>query len=169
MCRFLNKVLTSAVVLAASSFTSAALAQVENPVLLKCGAVIETNTATYRTPKAYTSTSFVKLQDIGFFRPIGVASDCVTVTFSAEAACKGTAPGDRCYIRALHNGVEMLPKGRGEQLFTSESETASAHALVWVSRGLAEGNNVFTIEVKVGRAGTSFYLDDWTMQVQLLS
>ncbi len=169
MFGLLKKASILSIVLTAVSYGSTASAQVPNPILLKCGGVLETNIATQSYPRDYTSTSYVKVQELGFFRPIGVASDCVTVTFSAEAACKGTAPGDRCYIRALHNGVPMNPKSKGARLFVSESETPSAHSLQWVSRGLFEGNNIFTIEVKVGRAGTSFYVDDWTMLVELLS
>jgi hypothetical protein len=38
-----------------------------------------------------------------------------------------------------------------------------------VTRGLLEGLNTFTMEVRVGDEGTVFAIDEWTMQIQLLS
>jgi hypothetical protein len=157
-----------AVLAAAFASMSAAHAQ-RNPIIEKCGATVESQVAHNNEVVRITSSSFVNFHSASFFLPIGLLSDCVVVLFTAETVCRGTPENDVCYIQALHNGVPMSPRGKGNQVLDSESETPSAHAFAWVSRGLVEGTNTFTIQVRVGRTGTVFLIDEWTMQAQLLS
>jgi hypothetical protein len=104
----------------------------------------------------------------GFTVPAGVTR-CVKVLFTGKAACRGpTAVIDFCYIRALLDGVEMLPQGAGLQTFLSEDATENAHAYLWVAR-VGPGNHVVQIQRRVGNAATSFLLDDWTFDVSLFN
>lgn len=166
----LKNVGLSIAILAAACFAGPpAAAQTRVPIVEKCGATIESQVATSSEAKRVTSGNFVNLHRSEFLTPLGAAGDCVVVLFTAETACSGTPGVDRCYIRALHNGRPMRPNGRGNQILDSESETPSGHAFAWVTRGLLEGLNTFTIQVRAGENGTVFFIDEWTMQVQLLS
>ncbi len=171
MCTSVLKALAFMVApLAAACFSiSPATAQTRPPIVEKCGATIESQVATANEVAQIKSSNFVTLRRVEFFRPLGVAGDCVVILFTAETACSGTPGIDRCYIQALHNGVPMRPRGSGNHVFDSESLRPSSHAFAWVTRGLLRGLNTFTIQVRVGDRGTVFVLDEWTMQVQLLS
>ena len=170
MCYSILKRLSLSIAILAVAYSSASPARAQgNPIIEKCGATFESQVAAEREPVRITSTTFVTLHSTEVNLVLGSASDCVVVLFTAETACGGTAEIDFCYVQALHNGVPMNPRGNDKQALDSESETPSAHGFVWVSRGLQEGTNRFTLQVRVGRNGTVFFIDDWTMQVQLLS
>ena len=170
MCHSALKRLALSVAVLAAAFASMSAAHAQrNPIIEKCGATVESQIAHNNEVVRITSSNFVNFHSTNFLLPLGAVSDCVVVLFTAETVCRGTPEDDVCYIQALHNGVPMSPRGRGKQAFDSESLTPSAHAFAWVSRGLQEGTNTFTLQVRVGRTGTVFVIDDWTMQVQLLS
>jgi len=157
--------LVAALVAVTSSWLSAATAQ---ELGFKCGATIESNLAASTEKREITSTSFVQFHDTKFDITLGTVGDCAVVLFTAETACKGTSTNDTCYIRALDNGVPMHPGPNGAVL-DSESQRPSAHALAWVTRGPLSGTHHFTIEVPVGKIGTTFVIDNWTIHVQLFS
>ena len=87
----------------------------------------------------------------------------------ARAFCRGPASvTDACFIRAVLDGVEMLPQGGDFQTFVSEDPTENAHAFLWVRR-IGPGNHVLRIEVRVGNASLSFVLDDWTFDLTVFN
>ena len=69
-------------------------------------------------------------------------------------------------MQATLNNAPMNPNGTGFQAIDSEDGTASAHAYEWVKR---VGPGAYTVEIdrRVLVAGTPFYTDDWTLDVQL--
>jgi len=158
--------LIAALVTVTSVWLSAAAAQ---EVGLRCGATIESNVKTSITNREVTSTTFSRLDSTKFVITLGTIGDCAVVLFTAQTACKGASSNDTCYIRALDNGVPMPPPAQGGAVFDSESQTPSAHSLAWVIRGPLQGTHNFTIEVRVGKAGTTFVIDNWTVHVQLFS
>ena len=158
--------LVAALVAASASWCSTAAAQ---ELGLKCGATIESNLSSSTANKAITSTNFVVLHDTNFAINLGTIADCAVVLFTAQTACKGASSDDTCYIRALDNGAQMRPAATNGAIFDSESQTPSAHSLAWVSRGPLSGTHHFTIEVRAGKASTTFAIDNWTVHVQLLA
>lgn len=160
--------LAAAVVGFSAMNISSAAAQVET--LQTCGANVESNVATSRFSRTVTSTTFVDFFTGRFLITPGIAADCVVVTFNAESVCKGASTADQCLIRATVNGVELLPAPTEEdRVFDSESSGPSSHVYSWVKRGLLTGNQDFKIQVRVGAAGTSFVIDDWTLHIQYFS
>ena len=158
--------LIAALITVTSAWLPQAAAQ---ELVFKCGATIESNVSTSITESQVTSTTFVRLHDTKFVVTLGTVGDCAVVLFTAQTACKGTSSNDTCYIRALDNGVPMRPTAPGGAVFDSESQTPSAHSLAWVIRGPLQGTHNFTIEVRVGKAGTTFVIDNLTIHVQLFS
>jgi hypothetical protein len=168
MTNLLRKLLFVTAALAATSWYSVSGASAQE-TLQTCGATVESNVATSRFARAITSTSFVNFFNAPATLTPGIVADCVVVTFNAESLCKGASPNDRCYIRALDNGTEMLPLAGGTRIFDSESTGLSAHSYSWVKRGLLLGTHTYTIQVRVGAQGTTFVLDDWFLHVQFFS
>lgn len=133
---------------------------------INCGKVIQNVLRLENGPSAINSMAFVNLVNVNVSVPAGT-SGCIKVLFTAEAACRGPAGvNDTCYIRAIDNGVEIHPQGANAQVFLSEDPTENAHAYEWVHRVRA-GNHNIIIQRRVGNAGTSFLLDDWTFDVQV--
>jgi hypothetical protein len=161
---------SAALVAAAMTSMPGAMAQDPPGVLnvTSCGPAISSLVRTENAPSVTSSVAFVVVPNAvtGFTVPAG-ATRCVKVLFTAKAACRGpTAVTDFCFIRALLDGVEMLPQGAGIQTFISEDATENAHAYMWVRR-VGAGNHVVRIERRVGNAATGFLLDDWTFDVQI--
>jgi hypothetical protein len=160
----------ASLILAAAVLVPTSAAQADNrvPIDTRCGLAIN---SVVRTENALSTTNSVAFVDVPnavlvFGVPAG-ASRCVKVVFTGEAACRGPAAvTDFCFIRALLDGVEMLPQGGGFQVFLSEDPTANAHAYEWVRR-VGGGNHIVRIQRRVGNAGTFFDLDDWTFDLQI--
>jgi hypothetical protein len=165
----------AAILLAASSVAEAQSGQNESDTINNCDRVIRSWVKTQNSPTNVTSTSFVGLAGASqtFTHETG---RCVVVRFTAETTCRGTQGIDRCFIAATQNGpagnVLMRPQTLDLQ-FDSEAEQPSAHAAEWVGGSLEGGSQAVTtvkISVKVaGAAGTTFTLDDWAMEIQLLA
>ena len=91
---------------------------------------------------------------------------CVKLLFTAETACGPTGGPDFCYVEAIVDGVPMNPDGAGFQALDSEHRTAGARAYEWVKR-VGPGPHTIGIRWRVLAAGTQFYVDDSTFDVQL--
>ena len=160
----------ASLILAAAVLVPTSAAQADNRVLnlIGCGPAVNSVVRTENAPSVTNSVAFVDVPNAiqGFTVPAGVTR-CVKVVFTGEAACRGPAAvTDFCFIRALLDGVEMLPQGGGFQVFLSEDPTANAHAYEWVRR-VGGGNHIVRIQRRVGNAGTFFDLDDWTFDLQI--
>lgn len=92
---------------------------------------------------------------------------CIKVVFTGEAACGGSGGTDFCYIRALDNGNEMDPRGDAQRAFVSEDSSAEAHAYEWIRR-VGAGNHTIVVQGRVASSNSTFFLDDWTLDVQVL-
>jgi len=117
---------------------------------------LQTNSTAFVTVPGATTTVTV---------PAGTTR-CIKVVFTGEAGCAGSSSADFCYIRALDNSVEMNP-ATSFRAFASEDSTAEAHAYEWVRR-VGGGNHTIRIQGRVERSATTFFLDDWTFDVQVL-
>jgi hypothetical protein len=150
----------------ASAQDEAATAKVLNTT--RCGPMEASIIRTENAPSATNSVVFVNVPGaIGGFSVAPGTSRCIKLLFTAETVCQPSAAADFCYVRALINGVPMLPDGANFQTFDSEDGTASAHAYEWVRRVRA-GNYTIVLQRRVGNAMTVFTLDDWTFDLQLL-
>jgi hypothetical protein len=95
---------------------------------------------------------------------------CITVLFTAEAAC-----GDFCYIQAILNGARMTPDGEGLQVLASKQPLAEAHAYEWVERvgpghPIHSRSGTYKVEIQISNGGFDLpaRLDDWTFDAELL-
>ncbi len=113
-----------------------------------------------------TSTAFVPLPNASVeINVYGEETRCVKVLFTAETACSPTPAGDYCYVRALDNGRYISP-GNKFQAIDSDHGTAQGHSFEWIHR-VGPGKHTFTIEWRVRETPTSFFIDDWTFDVQV--
>jgi hypothetical protein len=164
-------VAAAVVILAATTILMPIPAAQAEKRILNITACLAAISSVVRTENALSVTNAVAFVDVpgavqGFTVPAGTTR-CVKVVFTGEAVCRGPAAvADFCYIRALLDGVEMLPQGAGFQAFLSEDASANAHAYEWVSR-VAAGNHVVRIQRRVGNVNTFFELDDWTFDLQI--
>ena len=164
---------STAVLFAASAFWML-IASVQNPAhalvgINACGPFINSVLRIENVASTTNSVAFVNVAGAvaNIFVPAGTTR-CIKVHFTAEAACRGPAAvNDFCFIRALDNGVEMLPQGAGSQVFLSEDATENAHSYLWAQRVRA-GNHTIQIQRRVANPNTFFLLDDWTLDIQLL-
>lgn len=135
-----------------------------------CGALIQSIVKTENVASATSSVGFVVLA--GAVTTVVVparTTRCIKVVFTASAACRGpSAVSDTCIIRALDNGAEFSPQGSSVQTFVSEDPTQNAHAFEWIRR-VGPGNHGIVIQRRVFNAASSFLLDDWTFDVQVLN
>jgi hypothetical protein len=132
-----------------------------------CGRPGGSQIRTETTGRETDSTSFVTVPgaqaNVGI--PAGLTR-CLRVVFTGEAGCAGNNGPDFCYVRALINGTVMDPNGGGEQVFASDDTTAESHAYEWVER-VGPGNYAIVIQGRVADSDTTFFLDDWTFDVQV--
>lgn len=136
-------------------------------IVTGCGPNLSSTVITQNSPSTTTVVGWQLLPGavMGFNVPAGVASRCVKVLLTAETACGQSNAADFCYVRALIDGVPMDPDGANFQAMDSEVQTASAHAYEWVKR-VPAGAHTIQIQWRVLNANTSFYADDWTMDIQ---
>jgi hypothetical protein len=174
MIAFSTTIRALAVLAAVSAFpVTAASAQEDGAsakVLLTttCGPAVRSIIRTEDAPSTTNAVAFVNVPGAtGGFTVAAGTSRCIKLLFTAETVCRPSAAADFCYVRALINGVPMLPDGANFQTFDSEDGTASAHAYEWVRRVRA-GNYTIVLQRRVGNAATFFTLDDWTFDLQLL-
>ena len=136
-----------------------------------CGPSVQSIVRTENAASSTNSTAFVVVP--GAVTSVSVSAGttrCIKVVFTGEAACSQTTTGtsnDFCYVRALDNGIEMNPQGASLQVFDSEHFPAEAHAYEWVRR-VGPGPHTIVIQRRVALGSTTFSLDDWTFDVQLL-
>lgn len=97
------------------------------------------------------------------------ANVCIKVLFTAETSCSGPSTADYCYVRALLDGRVLDPNGAGFQALDSEDGTASGHAFEWIGYAAVAGNHTISLEAKTYRSTTTFELDDFTIDVQVLN
>jgi hypothetical protein len=140
-----------------------------NPQVIthNCGALTEDIVKTQNHPVMTNAMGFILVP--GAPTVINVPdgqSRCLKLLFTAEAACGPSAAADFCYVQALVDGAPMDPDGAGFQSLVSEDGSANAHAYEWVKR-VGDGNHVVTIERRVGNAATDFYLDDYTIDLEV--
>jgi hypothetical protein len=128
-------------------------------VTAACGSQFSSRVTTQNAPTNTNNTAFANLAGITFSVPSGQAR-CVKVLFTAEAACTGSGI-NRCYVRAIINGVEMFPQGGSFQALQSEDSTEAGHAYEWFRR-VGPGNYTVFVQRRSGNSSTFFFLDDWT-------
>ena len=131
-----------------------------------CGASVGSTVITQDDPRTKNVPGFTTLP--GTLRQFNVPAEqtrCIKVLFTAEAACGLSAGPDFCYVQALIDGVPMDPDGGGFQVLASEDGTASGNAYEWVKR-VGPGAHTVELQWSVLAAGTQFWLDDWTFDVQ---
>jgi hypothetical protein len=137
------------------------------PDTFTCGSIEFSKIVTQRSESTTTSTTFAPLSNATV--TIDVKSKlprCVKVVLTAETACSPTPSGDYCYVRALQNSRVMSP-GNNFQAIDSEHGTAQGHSFAWISR-VQSGQHTFSIEWRVRDKPTVFFIDDWTLEVQVL-
>jgi hypothetical protein len=137
------------------------------PDTFTCGSLEFSKIVTQRSESTTTSTTFVPLPNA----TVTIDSKsklprCVKVVLTAETACSPTPSGDYCYVRALQNSRAMLP-GNNFQAIDSEHGTAQGHSFMWI-REVMPGQHTFSIEWRVRDEPTRFFIDDWTLEVQVL-
>jgi hypothetical protein len=134
---------------------------------INCGRPGGSQIRTETTGRETDSTSFATVPgaEITFRVPAGVTR-CLRVIFTGEAGCAGNNGPDFCYVRALVNGAAMHPNGSGEQVFASDDTTAESHAYEWIRR-VGPGTHNIVIQGRVADSDTTFFLDDWTLDVQV--
>ena len=136
-----------------------------------CGTLYFNKVVTQNAERQTASISFTNLN--GAVITINVDGEtlqpplCVKVTFTAETACSPTPSGDYCYVRALDNGVPMSPNGAGFQAIDSEHATAQGHGFEWISEIFQTGQHTYRIQWRVRETPTTFFIDDWTFDVQV--
>ena len=132
-----------------------------------CGPLQSSSVTTHNGPRTTNVTGFQPLPGAAgrFVVPAG-QNRCVKLLFTAEAACSETNAPDFCYVEAIVDGVPMNPDGQGFQALDSEHKTAGARAYEWVKR-VGPGPHTIGIRWRVLAAGTQFYVDDSTFDVQL--
>ena len=131
-----------------------------------CGALLSSTVVTQNAPRTTNVAAFQTLPGASLHFTVPPAqSRCVKLLFTAETACGLTAGPDFCYVRALIDAAPMDPDGAGFQAIDSEDGTASAHAYEWVKR-VGPGAHTIELQTRVLAAGTPFWLDDWTFDVQ---
>lgn len=137
-------------------------------VTTNCTTPIQTRFRTENSSLQTNSTSFNTVPGavLSVTVPAGTTR-CVKVAFTGEAGCAGASGADFCYVRATANGAVMNPNGGGEQVFSSEDSTAEAHAYQWISR-LGPGTYNIAVQGRVASSATTFFLDDWTFEVETL-
>ena len=139
-----------------------------NPALTTtCGPLQSSSVTTHNGPRTTNVTGFQPLPGAAgqFIVPAG-QNRCVKLLFTAETACGPTGGPDFCYVEAIVDGVPMNPDGAGFQALDSEHRTAGARAYEWVKR-VGPGPHTIGIRWRVLAAGTQFYVDDSTFDVQL--
>lgn len=137
-----------------------------------CGPDVRTRITTEDAATSTTGSSFVSFTGSTVFVPAN-STRCLLVEFNAETACFGDpgAQDDFCYLRALANGVEMLPVSGGFMAFQSEDFTAESNSTRWVRRvsgGSAGINYSVSLQRRTDGGATQFYLDDWMFSLTLL-
>jgi hypothetical protein len=133
----------------------------------QCGPMLGSTVTTHNGPRTTRDSAFNPLPGATgrFVVPAG-QTRCVKLLFTAEAACGLTGGPDFCYVEAVIDGVPMNPDGNGFQALDSEHATAGARAYEWVKR-VGPGPHTIGIRWRVLAAGTPFYVDDSTFDVQL--
>jgi hypothetical protein len=137
------------------------------PLVTTCGASISDTVVTDALPVTTNQTAPQPVPGATVPLNWDGASRCVKVLFTAESACGPTANPDFCYIQAFIDGQLMDPNGGGFMAFSSKSPTASAHAYEWIKR-VPAGNHVVQLRWRVLNAGTQYWIDDSTLDVQTL-
>jgi hypothetical protein len=137
------------------------------PITTTCGPLQSSSVTTHNGPRTTNVTGFQALPGAAgrFTVPAG-QQRCVKLLFTAESACGPTAGPDFCYVQAVIDGVPMNPNGTGFQALESEDATAGARAYEWVKR-VGPGPHTIAVQWRVLAAGTQFYVDDSTFDVQL--
>ena len=142
------------------------------PKTLDCTYPIASRILTQNVPSTTGSTSFVPLPGATTSMYVGnsYGDYCIRIVFTAETGCSQTSAGDYCYVQALHNGVPLDPNGGGLQAIDSESGPAEGHAFQWATLidSETEGQHTFSIRWRVRNAPTQFYVDDWTLSIEVL-
>jgi hypothetical protein len=136
-------------------------------VTTTCGPLQTSIVTTHNGPRTMNATAFQSLPGaVGRFTVPAGQSRCVKLLFTAETACGLTGGPDFCYVQAVIDGNPMNPDGTGFQAIDSEKGTARGHAYEWVKR-VGPGNHTIAVQWRVLAAGTPFYVDDSTFDVQL--
>ena len=131
----------------------------------ECGADVRTRFVTEDAPSATTASSFLGFASNG----VTVAANttrCLLVEFTGETACVGDTgtADDFCYLRAIANGVEMLPMSGGFLAFSSEHGTSQSNSARWLRRVSGASNHTtytVTLQRKTDGLNTQFNPDDW--------
>ena len=142
--------------------------QAETVARFTCGPLEYSKLVTDRQERTTTSRTFTTVPNasVAITRVPAGQTRCVKVVFSAETACSATAAGDYCYVRALDNAAVMQPDGGGFHAFDSDHATAQSHSFEWV-RLVGPGDHIFRIQWRVRDNPTSFFIDEFTMDVQV--
>ena len=138
-------------------------------VTTDCREDVQTRVLTQETPSSTVGAAFAGFASLVVGVPAG-ASRCLMVEFNAETACSGdpAIADDFCYVRALDNGVEMLPLSGSFTSFQSEDTTAESNSHRWIRR-VGAGNHTITLQRRTDGGATVFYLDDWMFSVTVLN
>ena len=139
-----------------------AAASAETNLNVTCGAQTGNLIRTENGLTNFNSTAFATLPGSGVTVTVPAGtSRCVKALFTAEAGATAF-----CYVRAVANGVPLLPDGGGFQALVSNDSTAGGHAFEWVRR-LATGTYTISMQARVS-SGTCG-IDDWTFDVEVHS
>src|SRR5262249_10708569 len=97
-------------------------------------------------------------------------SQLVQARFSGESTCFGNIGFSWCSIRAMADGVEMLPEDGINFAFDSTATNGQSEAFfkaLSMDRALVLGPGLHTISAQwaVRNSGLSFQLADWTLTV----
>jgi hypothetical protein len=136
-----------------------------------CGPLEYSKVVTDTKDRTTGATSFGPLPNAAVNITIPSETErCVKVVFYAETACSPTASGDYCYVRAVDKQGEkrtvLEPTGDNFNAFSSDDGTAESHAFEWI-RVVGPGEHTFRIEWRVRDTPTSFFLDEFTLDVQV--
>jgi hypothetical protein len=137
-----------------------------NPMTTQCGQSLTDTVVTDNLPRITNYQNFVPVPGASVSINLP-AQRCVKVLFTAESACGPSANPDFCYLQAMIDGIPMDPNGAGFQAFSSESPTAAAHAYEWIKR-VPAGNHVVTLQWRTLQPATQYWIDDSTLDVQVL-
>lgn len=96
------------------------------------------------------------------------ATRCIKVRFIATVVCRGGSGSERCFIRAVADGLEMEPKGGGgDRIFSGRQFEGTGGAYQWTGR-FGAGTHRLQIQVRSDGQFTTVGVDDWTMDVEIL-
>jgi hypothetical protein len=133
---------------------------------LACGPVTLNTLRSQNAASSTRSTGFVNIPGAASRVSIG-GERCIKVLFTSETQCRQSSATDLCYVRALINGFPMAPED-SFRTFDSENSTGAGHAYEWFDV-VPQGTYTIQIQFRVNNTATTFVVDDWVIDTQVLN